>query len=355
MIYINVIFQLISNGNKYLCFCNYNVLTYYELYKRNDEANINKNDTAKSIIKEHLNKMDAGLHIDSIALMLKYYNTNTIFSDKIEYDIVIDRENNILKMHDKELDYKEIFNANNENDWKGDIYNDDEKEYNLEEYEEEEDYEDHLEIEEYDKRDCTDKHYFMKDIFDISEVENYDNYNDGEKEEIQRRIARNMRERDYINNYNNQECFTKEFMEKMLLDTNEKIKKLDYFIGGIMSNCGDDNSYKHDILTTYASLLCKKYKYSSKNINLLKKLKHNFIVTKLYYDKDYDRNRTYKINIEAKNDDKIHGYYEKTVFVDHHGYVDSTDIDYYIKDIDDPICESLYDYLENRIEWRYIE
>lgn len=337
MIFINVIFQIYYNGNKHLGLITYNELDHYEIYKNNN----NENDAIKIIVESELNEL---IEFDEIYFITKYYENN-IFDDVINYgddifNIIIDHKKQYLMIYSINYDYKKIISYNSSND----IYGDDEKEYILEE---DEQIEFKIDIDPYDF-DMSDINYGLKNIFNINEVVYYNDYDDYEKEEVQRRIDHNIKVREKILQFDEQKCFQKEFINKMLEETYRRINVIKYFIDKFI--CIDNKIYLNELLLLHASLLCKKYKYMNDG-EYLKKIKYNFIVTDIYYNKDYDRNITYKINIKSINNNDINGYYKKIEYADYQGYIMDRNINYFINDIDDDISENLFNYLLKNIIW----
>lgn len=117
--------------------------------------------------------------------------------------------------------------------------------------------------------------------------------------------------------------------ELILNETEHKIETIEYFINKFINL--DNKKFINKLSLIQASLLCKQYKYQENGKNI----KYNFIVTNIYYDKDYDRNCTYKINIESVDDKEITGYYSKVEFADGGGYIMQTQKNYEIDNIDD--------------------
>jgi len=149
---------------------------------------------------------------------------------------------------------------------------------------------------------------------------------------------------DWIQNiYNKNEKRNLKNKELILNETEQKIETIEYFINKFINL--DNKKFINKLSLIQASLLCKHYKYQENGKNI----KYNFIVTNIYYDKDYDRNCTYKINIESTEDKEITGYYSKVEFADGGGY--SVQKDFEIEDIDDKHSEKLFEFLFERIKW----
>ena len=127
----------------------------------------------------------------------------------------------------------------------------------------------------------------------------------------------------------------------ILDDTEVKIETIDFFIDKMIHL--DKKKIINQLSLIHASLLCKKYKYLNKNI------KHDFIVTNIYYNEDYNRNCTYKLNIESIKDKEINGYFSKILLTNAGGY--SVQKNFEIEDIDDKHSEKLFDFLFERIKW----
>ncbi len=284
MLYQTVIFQLISNDIKYL-----GLLCY-------DEVNTSLQDlTFKNIIYNKITKFNNDIINNEsydINVITKYYDKPSVM-DNIIYDIVINNKDN--KIFINNIEYNDIITESNTDIftvWNGNIYDDDELEYVLPENNAMQTYT----IPYYDYLDKEHENYDLKNIFDIKNVQGYNDFTDYQKEEAEERIKQNIQYRDLLKDFDNKSCFQTDFINAKLEDTDKKLNSLENIF---------NESY--DLKLTYGSLLCRKYKYMNNN---LKYIKYNFIVTDI--NETTDDHDTTEIIISIKSfDSNFEGYYNR--------------------------------------------
>lgn len=326
MLYLTIIFQLKLHQQQktllgLLCYDEVNTL----LLKTSIKSLIYKNITS---MNNDFIKNDSYI----INIITKYYDKPN-FMDDVEYDIIIDHKDKKAYMNKTFYNYYDVLIDHDKLPipWEGNIYEEDELEYILPEYNMIQSFT----VPYYDYLDSTHENYDLKNIFDINDVQGYNELTDYQKEEVEDRIRQNIEYRDLLENFNNKTCFQDDYIEKKLEDTEHKLQTLEYIF-----------KKSYDLELTYASLLCKKYKYSV-NQESLKSIKYNFIVSKIS-DKTDDRgNREIIISIESNNG-QYKGHYRRLTSASGECYDSSSYIDEDAKidesDADD-LLKYLYDYL----------
>lgn len=346
MIYSNIIFQIVINNEKYLCFINYNEYNYYYLLSQPGNENLTKNDVTKKIINNYITHIDINNQFEnySINLIHKYFNGD-IIENNVVYDIIINNETKYIKFIDTEYDYNTIYDKIKDNLWNGTIYEEDELEYLLV-------YEDVCDDMYYDSDDSDNNNnkkninndYDIEDnVYDISNIENFDEYDDYDKKEIIKIIEININRKNELEEMNNKTCFQNNFIKTKLEDTNNKIKIIQHFIDNI-----DDINIKNELLLKLGTLLCRKFKY--KDINNLKNIKYNFIVTSAEIIKEYDAQKT-NIEICSYNTPNIKGEFRIILFIDSNQHIYDTEKSYEIDNVTQKYSSQLFNFIFNEIQY----
>ncbi len=206
MLYSTIIFQLKTQQKSYLgLFC------YDEVNASLQEISI------KNLIHENIKTINNDFITKNnyiyINIITKYYDKPNIMDD-IQYDIIIDHKNKKIYLNDTLYNYNDVFITNNDKTlpWEGNIYDDDELEYIVPEYQMIQTFS----VPYYDYLDRNHENYGLKNIFDINDVEGYDDFDDYQKEEVQDRINQNIEYRNILQEYNNKKCFQDDFIKNKL-------------------------------------------------------------------------------------------------------------------------------------------
>ena len=164
----------------------------------------------------------------------------------------------------------------------------------------------------------------------------YDKWND--YEEIQKEKMRYFEEKrireEEMNKYD--QLITKDFLEKKIKECNQQI----YEIFEEMKKTNDDEKYNekyNEFMKKYATIICKKFKYTSDNF---KKIKYNYYVDQIKMESLY-----LYIHLKSKYNQ---GYCEYKKYGDSNsGY--SIQKNYFIEDTDEEIIEELCKELVDKI------